>query len=110
MTSLSLFDQPRFRRSDPQTSRDAAQRMTSSARSLEAQILEILQFRALTADSVCKALGIGVRRWPSVKTCLSRLRKQGKLVWTGDVIGGQNLWTRPENTRVSLVVLADEVL
>lgn len=101
---------PLFRLSDPETSRQAARRVAPAAASLERQILDALAFRALTADSVCKVLGIDVRRWPSVKTCMSRLKNEGKLVWTGEPINGMNVWTRPENAVPLRVKVAGEVL
>ena len=91
------FAQPRSRRSDPSTSRAAAQRMKAAAPSLEKQILDALAFRALTDDAICLSLGVDPRRWPSVKTCRSRMKNAGKVVWTGEVRDGQRLWTLPQN-------------
>ena len=107
---LSLFDvsEPRARRSDPSTSKDAAVRVAPVAAKLPPRILECLQFRAMTADSICKTLDVDVRYWPTVKSCLSRMKKDGRLAWTGEQINGQNVWTRPENaTPLRLVPNAD---
>lgn len=101
---------PLFRLSDPDTSRQAAARSTQVALSLEQRVLDALQFRALTADSICKVLEIDVRNWPTCKTLLSRMRKAGKLVWTGETIGGQNVWTQSQNASPYPVKVAGDRL
>jgi sugar/nucleoside kinase (ribokinase family) len=109
---MSLFDvnEPRARRTDPATSKAAARRVAPAAPVLSQRILDCLAFRSMTADSICKAIDWPVRHWPTVKACLSRMRKAGKLVWTGEEIAGQHVWARPENVRPLRVVVDGEIL
>lgn len=104
MTSdtLSLFDvdAPRARRHDPATSKRAAERMAPAAPALERQILEVLSHRplGLTKDEVCEQLRVDARRWPSVASALSRLKKAGKLEWAEYPIEHQNVWMLVQET------------
>lgn len=90
-TQTELF--PRARRTDPSTSHAAAKRMAPSAGALETQILDLLgRYRSLTKDEIGISLAIDPRRWPSIASCLSRLKNAGKLEWDGTIRGNQHLW------------------
>lgn len=91
MTAAQLDLFPKSRRSDPETSKRAAQRVAVIQGSLRARILEAL-VRPLSDDELCGQLGIETRRWPSVKTARSALYTLGHLVWTGEVRNGQRVW------------------
>ncbi len=94
---LSLI--PRARKTDPNTSKAAARRMSEASPALEAQILEVLgRYRCLTKDDIAIALGVEPRRWPSVSSACSRLRKAGKLVWTGEISDGMNVYRLADET------------
>lgn len=89
----SLFDLPRSRHSDPRTSKAAAARVASVSPGLEAQICGLLgRYAALTKDEICQLLAIETRRWPTIASLLTRMKKSGKLEWRGDTFDGQNLW------------------
>lgn len=91
--TLSLFDMPLARATDPATSHAAARRMAPASPHLKAQILDVFgRYRCLTKDMVCERLGVDPRRWPSVASALSQLKNAGQLDWTGVVINGQNEW------------------
>lgn len=88
-----LLAEPRARHNDPQTSKAAARRMREATPNLHHQILDVLgRYSALTKDEVGVALAIDPRRWPSVASALSQLKRSGMLVWTGETRAGQNLW------------------
>jgi len=106
----TLFDEPRSRHTDPDTSRQAALRVASVAKSLEAQILDALAFRNLTDDAICLSLNIDARRWPSAKTARSRLKGRGLVVWSGDRRNGQQVWCLPQNRPAARVELVGDVL
>ena len=93
MSQPSLFDQPRARRADPDTSKAAARRVTSISSALSAQVLELLANHryGLTKDQVCERLGVEPRYWPTVASALSRLKGKGWLEWNG-AFQGQNVW------------------
>lgn len=102
---------PLFRHDDPETSRAAARRVSSVAKSLEAQILDALAMRSLTDDSLCLALNIDPRRWPSCKTARSRLKKKGLVVSTGNIRNGQTIWCLKQNAPlVSPVKVVGDIL
>lgn len=91
----SLFDAPPLaRHNDPSTSRAAARRMRVVAPNLHQRILDLLSFHpnGLTKDEVCEALGIDPRRWPSVASALSQLKKAGQVRWTDEIRNSQNVW------------------
>lgn len=91
--TMSLFDMPLARSTDPATSHAAAARMAQASPHLKAQILDVFgRYRCLTKDMVCERLGVDPRRWPSVASALSQLKNAGQLDWTGEVVNGQNLW------------------
>lgn len=102
MTAQLAFDvdAPRARRTDPATAKNAAVRMTPAAPALERRIMDLLATRrlGLTKDEVCEQLRVDPRRWPSVASALSRLRKAGKLEWAEFPIEGQNVWCLVEET------------
>ena len=111
----SLFDQlesmrtrPLARRSDPETSHLAARRAAKC--DWAPRVLEVLTFRALTDKSICKALGVDPEKWGSVKTARSRLKKEGKVGWTGDILDHQRVWTAVQNIRPKLVVVESDIL
>ena len=86
MNLLTLFDEsphPRYRHSDPDTSRAAAAAQHPSA--LEIEILQVFHAdggRGLTDDELVAVLRH--RYGPTVKTARSRLAKRGVLIDTGE--------------------------
>jgi len=102
MNAPTLFDvdAPRARRDDARTAKNAAVRMAPAAPALERQILDLLASRrlGLTKDEVWEQLKVDPRRWPSVATALSRLKKAGKLRWAEFPIEGQNVWMLVQET------------
>lgn len=95
MQTESLFDAPPLaRHNDAATAKAAARRMSIASPNLHAQILDLLgqrPHRALTKTEVCERLGVDPRRWPSVASALSQLKKAGWLVWA-DERDGMNRW------------------
>lgn len=90
---MTLFDVPRARHNDPATSKAAARRVASVSPGLEAQVCDLLgRYSSLTKDEVCRLLEIDARQWPTIASLLSRMKKAGKIEWTGQVFEGQNLW------------------
>ncbi len=91
--TLSLFDMPLARATDPATSHNAAARVAHVSPHLTAQILDAFgRYRCMTKDQVCERLGLDPRRWPTCASALSRLKNEGRLCWTGETIAGQNVW------------------
>ena len=81
---LVLLGEPRARRQDPDTSRDAARAVTQHAGRLENSILVEFCIRdGLTDEQLCERMPDYYG--PTVKTCRSRLRKRGLLVAAGVV-------------------------
>jgi hypothetical protein len=87
MNLLTLFDEsphPRYRHSDPDTSRAAAAAQKPSA--LEVEIVDTFRLHrpdiGLTDDQLCRLLH--TRHAPTVKTARSRLAKRGVLIDTGE--------------------------
>lgn len=79
---LTLLSEPRARRRDPDTSRDAARAVQQHAGALENLILETFCLEdGLTDDEL--AVRLPERYPPTVKTCRSRLSKRGLLVAVG---------------------------
>ena len=117
MTAVPLFDEPRARRTDPQTSRDAAGRMRAAAPSLTRQILDAFATNGpMTDRELCKALGADPERWPSIKTARSRLspgpkKPDPKLIATGVVWDGMQVWAlRDWSNKVEFVQVQADFL
>ncbi len=90
---LSLADAPLTRITDPATSHHAAARVASARPSLRRDILRVFRTCfALTDDELCRALDVEVRKWPSVKTARSAMKKAGLLEASGVERGGQMVW------------------
>lgn len=89
-TQLSLL--PRARRSDPQSSHDAAKRVRVGQ--YDAGIYDLLnQYRVLTKNDICRYLKLDdPRAWTTVASRLSQLKAAGKLEWAGRIEGDGNLW------------------
>jgi hypothetical protein len=91
----TLFDLPRARRSDPQTSRDAAQRVWNGWPAL---IIECLaMYGPASDDRICIRLNVEPRKWPSVKTARSRVThaedpNKRLIVDAGYSENGQTVW------------------
>lgn len=67
----SLFDLPRARSNDPQTSKAAAARVWSGWAALVVEALAM--YGPACDDTICIRLNVDVRSWPSVKTARSRV-------------------------------------
>ena len=84
MNQLTLgVDEPRSRRADPDTSRDAAQSITPGR--TEARILQVFRWagRGLTADELVGRFEAEAHD-ATIKTALSRVAKAGLLVDSGE--------------------------
>ncbi len=95
MQAETLFDAPPLaRHNDAATSKAAARRMRVVAPNLHMQLLELLERhpRGLTKDECCELLDVDPRRWPSVASALSQLKKAGAVRWAGEPRNAQNVW------------------
>jgi hypothetical protein len=97
MDSPTLFDEPRVRLTDPQTSHDAAARVTRIQGKLRAQILDFFNRynSGFTKTETCRALQIDPEHWPTCASALSQLKNAGYLEWRGTPPtrrAGQNVW------------------
>lgn len=99
----TLFDvQPTaaVRRTDPIQSVNAARRASERLPSRRARILEALALRDLTDDEICETLGEPVRKWPSVKSARTGLKRDGLVVEVPGVErNGQRVWQTAERAR-----------
>lgn len=83
MQQLAIFSEPRARRTDPDTSFDAARDMPKPG-GLEHAILRAFSVVGpMSDDELCELLGEDVYA-PTAKTCRSRLVKRGLLVPTSE--------------------------
>ncbi len=112
--ALSLFDEPRTRRSDPATSRRAANEVWRGWPQL---IIDCLaQYGPATDDRICVRLNVDPRRWPSVKSARSRVTlatdpAKRLIVATGEIENGQQVWAhRDFRSWVEPVEIAGGVL
>jgi hypothetical protein len=95
MQAETLFDAPPLaRHNDPATSKAAARRMAVVAPNLQRQLIDLLDRhpRGLTKDECCELLDVDPRRWPSVASALSQLKKAGQVRWSGEPRNAQNVW------------------
>ncbi len=92
MTDVQLSLLPRARRTDPQSSHDAAKRVRVGQ--YDAGIFDLLErYRSMTKNDICRQLNLqDPREWTTVASRLSQLKNAGKLEWAGLVKGDGNLW------------------
>lgn len=106
----TLFDPPKSRHRDPQTSKAAAGKVWGGWAD---QIVENYALQGpATDDQLCLRMNVSPRRWPTIKTARSRVThaedpNKRLIVSTGLVEDGQTVWCHRDYRGVENVPVKD---